>query len=171
MYEPLHAWPLFFLKYLLVHAIFHLQMTVPSIVWQYDNDAVASSRINWSAASETLCALLTFSLCLQLLYSPIENIQRVAAGVLCELAQDKEAAEAIEAEGATAPLTELLHSRNEGVGMYTIAMAPLTSGHDHHSCDTLHICTEKTFQLQVVLNIFTQKPECQSTVFYIVPWI
>ena len=56
---------------------------------------------------------------MQLLYSPIENIQRVAAGVLCELAQDKEAAEAIEAEGATAPLTELLHSRNEGVGMYT----------------------------------------------------
>ncbi|KAF3833793.1 hypothetical protein F7725_024997 [Dissostichus mawsoni] len=38
-----------------------------------------------------------------LLYSPVENIQRVAAGVLCELAQDKEAAEAIEAEGATAP--------------------------------------------------------------------
>lgn len=43
----------------------------------------------------------------------------MAAGVLCELAQDKEAAEAIEAEGATAPLTELLHSRNEGVGMST----------------------------------------------------
>ena len=60
---------------------------------------------------------------LQLLYSPIENIQRVAAGVLCELAQDKEAAEAIEAEGATAPLTELLHSRNEGVG--TSSTAPL----------------------------------------------
>lgn len=57
-------------------------------------------------------------MCVQLLYSPIENIQRVAAGVLCELAQDKEAAEAIEAEGATAPLTELLHSRNEGVGVY-----------------------------------------------------
>lgn len=56
---------------------------------------------------------------LQLLYSPVENIQRVAAGVLCELAQDKEAAEAIEAEGATAPLTELLHSRNEGVGECT----------------------------------------------------
>lgn len=58
----------------------------------------------------------TLVIWLQLLYSPIENIQRVAAGVLCELAQDKEAAEAIEAEGATAPLTELLHSRNEGVG-------------------------------------------------------
>ena len=53
---------------------------------------------------------------LQLLYSPIENIQRVAAGVLCELAADKEGAEMIEQEGATAPLTELLHSRNEGVG-------------------------------------------------------
>lgn len=61
-----------------------------------------------------------FFSCFQLLYSPIENIQRVAAGVLCELAQDKEAAEAIEAEGATAPLTELLHSRNEGVGTSTI---------------------------------------------------
>lgn len=53
---------------------------------------------------------------LQLLYNEIENIQRVAAGVLCELASDKEGADMIEQEGATAPLTELLHSRNEGVG-------------------------------------------------------
>jgi hypothetical protein len=52
----------------------------------------------------------------QLLYSDIENIQRVSAGVLCELAEDKEAADMMEQEGATAPLTELLHSRNEGVG-------------------------------------------------------
>ena len=52
----------------------------------------------------------------QLLYNEIENIQRVAAGVLCELAADKEGAAMIEQEGATAPLTELLHSRNEGVG-------------------------------------------------------
>ena len=51
-----------------------------------------------------------------LLYNEIENIQRVAAGVLCELAADKEGAAMIEQEGATAPLTELLHSRNEGVG-------------------------------------------------------
>jgi len=56
------------------------------------------------------------SVFVQLLFNEIENIQRVAAGVLCELAVDKEGAEAIEAEGATAPLTELLHSRNEGVG-------------------------------------------------------
>jgi catenin beta 1 len=50
----------------------------------------------------------------QLLFNDIENIQRVAAGVLCELAADKEGAEMIEQEGATSPLTELLHSRNEG---------------------------------------------------------
>ena len=59
---------------------------------------------------------------LQLLYCPIENIQRVAAGVLCELAQDKEGAEAIEAENATAPLTDLLHSRNEGIAAYAAAV-------------------------------------------------
>lgn len=46
------------------------------------------------------------------------SLQRVAAGVLCELAADKEGAEMIEQEGATAPLTELLHSRNEGVATY-----------------------------------------------------
>ena len=59
---------------------------------------------------------------LQLLYCPIENIQRVAAGVLCELAQDKEGAEAIEAENATTPLTDLLHSRNEGIAAYAAAV-------------------------------------------------
>ena len=57
----------------------------------------------------------------QLLYNEIENIQRVAAGVLCELAADKEGADMIESEGATAPLTELLHSRNEGVGKNNIS--------------------------------------------------
>lgn len=49
-------------------------------------------------------------------------IQRVAAGVLCELAADKESAELIESEGATAPLTELLHSQNEGVATYAAAI-------------------------------------------------
>ena len=57
----------------------------------------------------------------QLLYNEIENIQRVAAGVLCELAADKEGASMIETEGATAPLTELLHSRNEGVGEISLS--------------------------------------------------
>ncbi|XP_029782901.1 junction plakoglobin [Suricata suricatta] len=58
----------------------------------------------------------------QLLYSSVENIQRVAAGVLCELAQDKEAADAIDAEGASSPLMELLHSRNEGTATYAAAV-------------------------------------------------
>ncbi|XP_055588023.1 armadillo segment polarity protein isoform X2 [Uranotaenia lowii] len=57
-----------------------------------------------------------------LFYNDIENIQRVAAGVLCELAVDKEVAELIEAEGATAPLTELLNSANEGVATYAAAV-------------------------------------------------
>jgi catenin beta 1 len=48
--------------------------------------------------------------------------QRVAAGVLCELAVDKEVAELIEQEGATAPLTELLNSANEGVATYAAAV-------------------------------------------------
>jgi len=62
-----------------------------------------------------------------LLYNEIENIQRVAAGVLCELASDKEGADMIEQEGATAPLTELLHSRNEGVGMFDIHLLIIRS--------------------------------------------
>lgn len=55
-------------------------------------------------------------LCLQLLYSPVDNVKRVAAGVLCELALDKQSAEIIDGEGACAPLMELLHSSNEGIG-------------------------------------------------------
>lgn len=46
----------------------------------------------------------------------MENIKRVSAGVLCELALDKQSAEMIDAEGASAPLMELLHSPNEGIG-------------------------------------------------------
>lgn len=55
-------------------------------------------------------------LSLQLLYSPLDNVKRVAAGVLCELALDKTSAEIIDSEGASAPLMELLHSSNEGIG-------------------------------------------------------
>ncbi|XP_037078008.1 armadillo segment polarity protein-like isoform X2 [Pollicipes pollicipes] len=58
----------------------------------------------------------------QLLFNEFDNIQRVAAGVLCELAADREGAEMIEREGATAPLTDLLHSRNEGVATYAAAV-------------------------------------------------
>ncbi|KPP57844.1 hypothetical protein Z043_124384, partial [Scleropages formosus] len=58
----------------------------------------------------------------QLLYSPIENVKRLAAGVLCELALDKQSAELIDAEGASAPLMELLHSSNEGIATYAAAV-------------------------------------------------
>jgi catenin beta 1 len=59
---------------------------------------------------------LTYSRYSQLLYSPTENITRVAAGVLCELAQDPDGAAQIERENGTQPLTELLNSRNEAIG-------------------------------------------------------
>lgn len=41
---------------------------------------------------------------------------------MCELAADKESADIIESVGATSPLTDLLHSRNEGVATYAAAI-------------------------------------------------
>ncbi|XP_028675048.1 junction plakoglobin-like [Erpetoichthys calabaricus] len=67
-------------------------------------------------------SLNTIPLFVQLLYSPIENVKRVAAGVLCELSLDKKAAEIIDSEGASAPLMELLHSSNEGIATYAAAV-------------------------------------------------
>ncbi|XP_049575800.1 junction plakoglobin a [Syngnathus scovelli] len=64
----------------------------------------------------------TIPLFVQLLYSPVDNVKRVAAGVLCELALDKQSAEAIDGEGASAPLMELLHSDNEGIATYAAAV-------------------------------------------------
>ena len=52
----------------------------------------------------------------QLLSSHAENLTKVAAGVLCEVAQDPDGAALIEKENASEPLTELLHSPNEGIG-------------------------------------------------------
>ena len=66
--------------------------------------------------SHSLSLSLSLLLSQQLLYSPTENITRVAAGVLCELAQDPDGAVQIERENATQPLTDLLHSRNESIG-------------------------------------------------------
>ncbi|XP_062244577.1 junction plakoglobin a [Platichthys flesus] len=64
----------------------------------------------------------TIPLFVQLLYSPVDNVKRVAAGVLCELALDKQSAEVIDSEGASAPLMELLHSNNEGIATYAAAV-------------------------------------------------
>uniref|UniRef100_A0A8C9WKL7 Junction plakoglobin n=1 Tax=Scleropages formosus TaxID=113540 RepID=A0A8C9WKL7_SCLFO len=69
-----------------------------------------------------IASMQTIPLFVQLLYSPIENVKRVAAGVLCELALDKQSAELIDAEGASAPLMELLHSSNEGIATYAAAV-------------------------------------------------
>lgn len=52
----------------------------------------------------------------QLLYSESEYLQRAAASLLYELTSDTDGSLAIEQEGASARLTELLHSRNEAVG-------------------------------------------------------
>ncbi|KAJ8264581.1 hypothetical protein GJAV_G00150940 [Gymnothorax javanicus] len=69
-----------------------------------------------------ITSMQTIPLFVQLLYSPIDNVKRVAAGVLCELALDKQSAEMIDAEGASAPLMELLHSSNEGIATYAAAV-------------------------------------------------
>jgi len=66
----------------------------------------------------------------------------VAAGVLCELAADKESAEIIEQEGATAPLTELLHSHNEGVGKWYFR---LLIGAQNDLCSQNNNWTHKDF--------------------------
>ncbi|CAG5104937.1 Oidioi.mRNA.OKI2018_I69.chr1.g1687.t2.cds [Oikopleura dioica] len=55
------------------------------------------------------------------LSSPNGNMQRSAAGLLCELATDKEAADQIEAQNATVILQPLLHSANECVATYAAA--------------------------------------------------
>lgn len=53
----------------------------------------------------------------QFLYHTVDNIVRVSAGLLCELAQEADSAAEIERENASARLTDLLHSHNEGIGM------------------------------------------------------
>ncbi|KAI2659393.1 Junction plakoglobin [Labeo rohita] len=70
----------------------------------------------------TIASMDTIPLFVQLLYSPLDNVKRVAAGVLCELALDKQSAEIIDSEGACAPLMELLHSSNEGIATYAAAV-------------------------------------------------
>ncbi|XP_063327112.1 junction plakoglobin isoform X1 [Pelmatolapia mariae] len=69
-----------------------------------------------------IASMQTIPLFVQLLYSYVENVKRVSAGVLCELALDKHSAELIDAEGASAPLMELLHSNNEGIATYAAAV-------------------------------------------------
>ena len=67
-----------------------------------------------------------------MLYSPTENITRVAAGVLCELAQDPDGAAQIERENGTQPLTELLNSRNEAIGKIQIDNLSMSKRHEFY---------------------------------------
>jgi hypothetical protein len=46
-------------------------------------------------------------------------LQRAAAGVLCELVNDRSCATIIEQENCTQKLTDLLKSSDEGVGQYS----------------------------------------------------
>ncbi|KAK5615783.1 hypothetical protein CRENBAI_022313 [Crenichthys baileyi] len=71
---------------------------------------------------DEIAGLDVIPLFVQLLYSPMDNMKRVAAGALCELALDKRYAERIDAEGAAAPLMELLHSNNESIATYAAAV-------------------------------------------------
>lgn len=60
--------------------------------------------------------------CVDLLYVDNENIQRFAAGLLCELVNDKEGAELIARENADVPLANLLNSRNEALTSFCAAI-------------------------------------------------
>ena len=93
----------------------------------------------------------------QLLYNEIENIQRVAAGVLCELAADKEGASMIETEGATAPLTELLHSRNEGVGKKSFSFHNNTSFSFALLSSLILLCLSATYAAAVLFRMSEDK--------------
>ncbi|GAA6102447.1 junction plakoglobin a [Tachysurus ichikawai] len=79
---------------------------------------LARDPVNRAAITD----LNTIPLFVQLLYSQGDNTKRVAAGVLCELALDKNAALIIDSEGASSPLMELLHSNNEGIATYSAAV-------------------------------------------------
>ncbi|CAF0717653.1 unnamed protein product [Adineta steineri] len=59
----------------------------------------------------------------RLLYPPSNvSIQRAAAGVLCELVNDRLCADIIEKQNCTQKLTELLKSNDEGVATYAAAI-------------------------------------------------
>ena len=77
---------------------------------------------------------------MQLLYCSIEKIQRVTVGVLCELAQDKEGAEAIEAENATTSLTDLFHSRNELLQLMLLLCFSVCKRHKAFLPEFVYLC-------------------------------
>ena len=95
--------------------IIRQQNVIPIFVQLLFYNDIENIQVNWKQILFMLCMIYNNK-------KFIHYFQRVAAGVLCELAVDKEVAELIEQEGATAPLTELLNSANEGVATYAAAV-------------------------------------------------
>ncbi|XP_050531685.1 armadillo segment polarity protein-like isoform X2 [Daktulosphaira vitifoliae] len=79
------------------------------------------------------------SVLVQLLFSNYENIQRLSADTLNELAADKEGAEVIEAEGGTASLSELLHCGNEALATCAAAVLSRVSEHKLQKCLSMEL--------------------------------
>ncbi|XP_050437579.1 armadillo segment polarity protein-like [Adelges cooleyi] len=79
------------------------------------------------------------SVLIQLLFNNFENIQRLAADTLNELAADKEGADMIEAEGGTASLTDLLHCGNEALATCAAAVLSRVSEHKLQKCLSMEL--------------------------------
>uniref|UniRef100_A0AAX7UV03 Junction plakoglobin n=1 Tax=Astatotilapia calliptera TaxID=8154 RepID=A0AAX7UV03_ASTCA len=111
-----------------------------------------------------IASMQTIPLFVQLLYSYVENVKRVSAGVLCELALDKHSAELIDAEGASAPLMELLHSNNEGIATYAAAVLFRIS--EDKSSDY-----RKRVSVELTHSLFKHDPAAWEMVKYLCLWM
>jgi len=82
-------------------------------------DPVNRTAIKESNVIATICTFLSLTSSQPSLTN--ENMQRSAAGLLCELAADKDAVGIIERQNITHELQALLHSPNESVATYAAA--------------------------------------------------
>lgn len=82
-------------------------------------DPINRTAIKESNVIATICSFLSLQSVNPSLTN--ENMQRSAAGLLCELAMDKDAVELIEKQNVTHELQALLHSPNESVATYAAA--------------------------------------------------
>uniref|UniRef100_A0A8C6KA76 Junction plakoglobin a n=1 Tax=Nothobranchius furzeri TaxID=105023 RepID=A0A8C6KA76_NOTFU len=106
---------------------------------------------------EEIAHLDSIPLLVQLLYSPVDNVKRVAAGALCELALDRQAAALIDSEGAAAPMMELLHSPNEGIATYAAAVLFRIS-------EDKPVDYKKRVSVELTHSLFKQDPEAWEAV-------
>uniref|UniRef100_A0A8C6KAD0 Junction plakoglobin a n=2 Tax=Nothobranchius furzeri TaxID=105023 RepID=A0A8C6KAD0_NOTFU len=111
---------------------------------------------------EEIAHLDSIPLLVQLLYSPVDNVKRVAAGALCELALDRQAAALIDSEGAAAPMMELLHSPNEGIATYAAAVLFRIS-------EDKPVDYKKRVSVELTHSLFKQDPEAWEAVSVLRP--